>query len=523
MKARFLAIPLTAALLAAACQAPGPARARGATTRPARTTATPRGEARPTATPAIAPAPAAPVPLVAPPDTAPLTGVVRQDASYVLASGQGRLVSKARLAPVAFGDAANVAAGGANLVANNGGTVLAAWAPGLLSDNGLGLIANNSGSLVSDAGGGLVSDAGGGLISDNGLGIVSKTKYALRGAPAFGLAQADEAAPTVGELRPAAGMVVGAVDLRTGELLPVGRTPAGAAAYAVFTDAAGAYTLHLPAATTGNVVVVAVPPTTAAIDHRLDVERVTPPRGTAALDEDTALATLFLRAFLLGRITNALLAEEAVDLTPGATTAGEALRVVIGSFFEEINAGARASGLQRASREEGARVAQRLCDVALAQIDVEAIMIRPELAPEWKKPPEPAFALDLAVLEEVREAAGRKLQADPKYFEGVEYVRRANEGRAAADAYVIAKPADLGDFLVREYLLPGTGVSVKIDAVFNDLGLGTTQADNRNTRRFDFEAAGLSLSAAIVQVLLENRGGAHDEVLRTIADWKPAR
>ncbi len=115
-----------------------------------------------------------------------------------------------------------VAGPSAAVLANNGASLLADDGAGLIGDSGLGLIANNGGSVISNN--------GGGVISDNGGGLTAKTKYRVAGRPGYALAQA------VGLLAPVPSATVELVDAAGAPLTT-----------AVTTDAAGRYTLVLPA------------------------------------------------------------------------------------------------------------------------------------------------------------------------------------------------------------------------------------------------------------------------------------
>ncbi len=535
MASRRSALPrlvLATALLLTACQVTSPAKvpAARASKPPAPAASQAPAGLRATVTPTAATASRTPAALTAAPDTLTLTGTVRLDAGYAVKSGVGRVISNHGGSAVAFADASliannsgNLVANNAgNLIANNGGGLLAAWGSGIISDKGAGIISDKGAGIISDKGAGIISDKGAGLISDKGAGYALAGLGLRQAAAAPAATPSAGAAPAVGEILPAAGMVIGVVDLRTGALIPIGRDPAGEPVLAIYTDDRGGYTLHLPAALATNVVVVAVPPI-ARIDRRLALDLVTAPSGdTAAVDEDTALASRFMREFLVGIMADAMSVSgpEKIVIKTGAVS--ESLRVVVRTFLEEINAESAAVGLRAAPRAESEKVARRMSDVILATVNLPEVTITSDVAAYWTKPPAPAVTTMVTVLRETREKATEALRRDAAFFESQGYFREANAGRPPADAFRIDKPADLGDFVIREYLLTTRGSTEGVDNVFNSLAVGPTEADGTNTRRKEIEAGALAIGGAIVGALLANKDGAHDEGIKAIRAWKPA-
>lgn len=509
-------LPLALALAVQACQATGllavraDASAKPASVKPSAAIAASAAPASaPSAGASGVPLAIAPAPLAAAPDTVILRGTIKLDASYAVSAGGARVVANQGAVAVAFADAGLIANNTANLIANNGGGVLAQWGAGIIANNGGTMTTVGSGgTLISDKGSGLMTGGNNGtLISDNGA------AFTLLQVPAI---------PLYGAILPAAGMLVGVVDLRSGELRPIGQDATGKPAYAVYSDSAGGYALHLPAELSANVAVVAVPPASPKIDLRLSFDLVTAPRGeAAAIDEDTALASRFMRDFLRGNIARALSAANAEGITIKTTAIGPELKAVIEAFFSEVNAESRASGLQQAPAAEIARVAARVSDTVLAHVDLPAILTSPVLSPRWTEPPAPALAVMVDVLRLAREKATAALRLDPDFAAKQPYLITANAELPEAERYVIAKPADFGDFIVKEYLLTARRPAEGIDEVFTSLGAGEKLEDGANTQRLGIEAGVLAISGGIVGAVIVNQGGAHDEAIALVSGWKP--
>ena len=110
---------------------------------------------------------------------------------------------------------------------------------------------------------------------------------------------------------------------------------------------------------------------------------------------------------------------------------------------------------------------------------------------------DPALAAMVEVLKACRERATEKLRQDPDFAAKQPYMQAANAELPAAERYVIAKPADFGDFIVKEYLLTARRPSEGIDEVFTSLGAGETLPDGANSRRLEIEAGVLAISGGV--------------------------
>lgn len=409
------------------------------------------------------------------------------------------IVSKTRLV-TAEGDLIAVADG--NIISDNGG--------GLLSDHGGAVVANNGGSLVSNNGGGLVSNNGGGL--------VSKAKYALRGA---------DPAPTIGEIRPAAGLRIVVRSLRTGLPVAVGVDPAGAPVYAVYTNLSGGYRLYLPAEEADNVLVTAEVPRTADERQRFALLAAVGAEQEATLDEDTALVTRAVREVFAGRLAATFTEDPArvACILASSQSLDPALKELLLTMVTDLHAAAVAAGVSATPDQAGAvRVlAQRCADALLAPLDLTAIEV-PDKGNASDAPPNtvgrPALTVLTEVLREGRQGAIERMSADPRFFETQPYLATAN----ACDPgrYAIRKPADVNDFVIAEYLVNNSDPGLFLaSAVFNSLGLPT---------RFDFSIPAIRLTRAmdailnnLVVVYIGNANGEQDAVRAIIRAYDPTR
>jgi hypothetical protein len=441
----FPRLLLVAALALAACHAPPVTKPSPRASKPVVTEASPRA-ASPTPP---APTPAAPVSLQAPTDAyVALAGTVKVDASYLLGTARTSLVGADA---VAVGDAGLLANNGGNLVAGlRGGAAIANADGTFLAAGNAGILANNGGNLISDHGGGIVANNGGGIVSDHGA-----ARHLL-------------AAPAAGTLLPAGGLVVSAVSLRTQQYVPVGVGPGGAPAYAVYSDAAGAYKLFVPASEQGNVAVVANVP--GSQDAKLVYNTIVPVQASAdaAMDDDAAVATRMIRRALAGQIALIITAADnqsnvkAItedDTVPHAFQDG-LVRVVtaLNQQAHDLNV---PTGPAALDQPEVQALSRALADVVLSYIQLDQVKLDTLLAPDWQGPHEPLFlALD-KVFGHLREATRAYMQA--RLDAGQHLPLTVPVGIALQDELAthdcvfedrvpVATPADLGVYLVDDLL-----------------------------------------------------------------------
>lgn len=476
-------------LVLAACQAaPGVAPDAGkgdtapkvrATKAPAKPSPSPAtseapASARPTASAVPSVASQAPLATLLKPATATrtFTGVVRIDAAYA------------------------VSAGGAGIVSNNGGTAVAA--PGQL-------VSNNSGNLIANNGG-VISNNGGSLVGNNSAG------YAILQAAAA----ASPAAPGVGTILPAAGMVLQARSLRTSALVPVGVDGEGEPVTAVLTNAAGGFELYLPEDEPA-LLFEARFPGEGAKDQRLSYDLL--PTGTEAelvIDEDTAQVTRYVREACLGTVVKFVMTDD-VEATVAdiANSAAPSLIEPLTALVREFRGLAVEVGLDAAPQADRDRVSRRMNDAILSHLDLASVMLLKAYWPSWEGPEEPAIPALVDVMRRVREASTAKLVAEPGFFDAQTYLATANATRPAGKPpYAIAKPADLNELVVQGFVVRNANHG-EVDRIFASIGV-----DGYQSRRM--YAAVNNYIALIATTLFADVGGAKTEALGILRDYRKA-
>ena len=396
-----------------------------------------------------------------------LTGVVRIDAAYA------------------------VSASGASIITNNGATAVAAAGQ---------LVSNNTGNLIANNGGALIANNGGALISDRGAG------YALAQAPA---------APLLGTILPAAGLLVSARALGTGAMVPLGVDAAGAPVAAVLTNAAGAFELYVPAGTERLVFEVRFPGD-AASDPRLAYDLL-PANATDALviDEDTAQVTRYVREACRGTIAKFILTDD-VEKTVAdiADDAAAGLVEPLTALVREFRGLSGEVGLDRASAADKERVAARMTDVILAHVDLESVKLTQAYWPDWLGPEEPAIPALIDIMRRVREATTRTLTADAGFFERQAYLARANEELPEGQPpFAIRKPADLNHFLVQAFVIPNKH-HTETEAVFESIALEKEQSQR-------LYAAVNNYIGVIAMTLFTDSEGAKTQALDVLRAYRP--
>ncbi|MDB5097724.1 MAG: hypothetical protein JWM80_2145 [Cyanobacteria bacterium RYN_339] len=341
------------------------------------------------------------------------------------------------------------------------------------------LLSNNGGNIISDNGAGLLSNNGGNIISDNGGGLTAKVKFGLLAA----------AQPALGLQLPIAGMAIAVVGLGDGQLLPLGVDATGKPAYVVYTDAKGHYKLYLPEGQARNVTVVAAVPDSA--DPRLAYGLVADPKagGAQRFDEESALASNYVRSVVYQLFVGGTGAEGDLDtLDARLQVLPPTYRGLVKTGLEPFLASLRGVDLSKLSLPRRRRGLRRYADAVVARIDLGAIQTLPLLAvpsdpinhPVPALPAGPAIPALVAALQEIDQAAGARLAADPAYFAGKPYVVEANFHRAAVGLPPVAirRPSDLGRFTSEEYEGATSGGRIHSAwAVLVDLGLSKSKDD----------------------------------------------
>ena len=371
--------------------------------------------------------------------TATLRGRVTLEAAYALARGGSLLAGAA-------GPGAAVAVGGAHLDAASGR---------LLSNNGGGLISDGGGNVVATGGAGLAADlgdgtlvAGGALISD------AAGSYALAATAAADL-------PPAGTELPAAGMLVSVVSLADRRYLPLGQDEAGEPVYAVYSNLAGDFEVHVPQDAPANLLVVAS--AAGQRDRRLSLNVVVADRaGPAAVDELGRMVTRYVRRAFTGRLAAALraleLAKALAAVEPSVT---ERARADMMAFIDRIGALAAEGGLP--ADADDARVnlaAQRIVDLVLADLDLAALRIDEADVARWSgRAPAPVLETYRTGLGDILAGAAARLRADPEAFSQAYLADVINAPVGDPDSSppigdwtgAIRTPGDVGEFLLVEY------------------------------------------------------------------------
>jgi hypothetical protein len=360
------------------------------------------------------------------------------------------------------------------IVATNAGAIVA--------NNGGSAIVLKGGTLISDNGLGLISDNGLGLISDNGLGLIANNGAGYR------TLSTDLA---VGTVLPVKGMAIIPFSMRTGEV--VGKP--------VFTDAQGGYELEVPESLKGNLRLAARVPVTKqddpiARDTRLQYNLVVETKAkTSTLDEDTALATKYLRACFASRLREAMVTDDVAGSTEALLRALEAPELLLNALkgtIGELNAAGQAIGVKNLPEAEVDRIAQRVTDVLLSYIDLDTLEVDPATLNREgfdgsvKERALPGMA---DVLKQVRNGARAKMTSIPLHFDTHPLILKA------AKPYQIRKPSDLCDFMVEDLLLGTVDRFDELQELFISIEVSPAQATRLNT-------LSLGILATVGQTLL---------------------
>ncbi|MNS32908.1 hypothetical protein D3C72_650040 [compost metagenome] len=290
----------------------------------------------------------------------------------------------------------------------------------------------SGGGVIAAGGANVVAAGGGNVISAGGSNVISA------GGGNYRVAAAE--APAVGTILPAKGMAVQAIDMASGK--PIGAP--------VATDDKGRFTLGVPEGLANNVLLVAQVP--GSKDSRLRYDLVTAPEksDTLAIDEDSATVARYMRrcmvtrfaAFLNDETLNGSV-ERFVELMNLPEFAAKAALPA----FTEVQQKAKASGLNKLPQAEREPYAQRFADALLARVKLEQMVINPSLHNGDKGITGHAITRMTEVLKLGREAAAVKMKADPDFFAQQDYLKKATRWKSG-----IERPADLGEFVVTEYM-----------------------------------------------------------------------
>ncbi|MDB5101211.1 MAG: repeat containing protein [Cyanobacteria bacterium RYN_339] len=421
----------------------------------------------------VRPSEAAPAKPVAPQllqtagDTVALTGDVLLDAAYARAHGAKALTGALGLdgAQIIGNDGASLANAGGQIVAQGGGNVIVPAT--LITNDGGSLITNDGGSLITNDGGSIVAQGGG--------------NYALM--------QAD------GGTLPAAGMWVSVIDLRTGVALPLGNDAAGNPVRAIYSDAKGHFTVHLPAAVAKNVRVVARAP--GQPDPRLHLQVVTPVQGGSALKVDgtNAIATAYLRDVLAIKLLQLVNAEPSVVsgyfLKVQASSQGAratTLKNLIEAPLNEVKDAFRKVHAEQLPPQRQLELSILASDRLLADIDLAALEVDYQTYAPKKDTVSGLgglgavdtfrIALDVIAAQAGEDASKSGSPSFAAFIGAKPYVRAANMLRPACAPFTFQQPSDFAAFIVKTYLSGTDDRTLDVlDHVFYDLGVAIEQRD----------------------------------------------
>ncbi|MDB5098660.1 MAG: hypothetical protein JWM80_3081 [Cyanobacteria bacterium RYN_339] len=452
---------LLAAVLLTACQVADPTtRAKVKTT----ASATPAASA---AKPSPTPPPAAS--LQRPPGTSrALAGQVAIDARYVLDAKAGQILSNNSGSVIAVGEGAAALPAGSNLISNNGGSV--------------------------------ISDNGGSVISDNG------GSYRL----------AATADTLFGAIAPAAGMSLRVLDLQTNASLQLGVDPAGKPVYEVLSDAAGKFTVYLPADVGASVLLTAAAPGTT--DRRLRYTHLAS-AASIAVDEDTAQASETIRlGYGSGMLGIFKPHEKAEDLLPYEEAAN---RPAIIAGYARLRAALAAVHAEAWDDKKKHEVAQRFADLIIARYtDATTRIDRAHGFTPYTGPDESTFEAYAGLLRAEREGVTRKMQdlaasgQDPlAYFNQRPYITRARTVRGVA--YEIKKPADWV-YVINGIYLDSSKENLTQTFTYGAEAFGDIGLDFATFGRYLAALRGDSIAANRI-LYLEPANGALEEGLKLIA------
>ncbi len=496
-------LPLSAALVLAlaSCQgalpgkpAVGGAAAPGAAGA-ARTPAKAAKSEPPIATGAVAPAAAS---LLKPPagQAVRLTGQVLVDDRYATTrGGASRLVGADGATLVGMDGASLVGPDGATLVA--GGRVVAAGGGNVVVPSG----------LVGGDGALLIGADGASLVGADGASLVGASYATVQGwtdpaEPRDGrerwLAQADALA--FGEARPAAGMWVSVVDVRTGLTVPLGKDAAGADAHTIYTDATGKFAVNVDPALAAHVRVVARAP--GRRDPRLVLNVITSAGADERrIDDREAGVASFLRTIAARRLAGYFGLSEDGGETEDAVALG--ITAALGPVKTELEA-VKAGPNGAANLHE---VCLLLADRIILATGYENLALSLGANAEIVRHPESRSLVGRKVVTELRGVLARGEErvraraaaaADPvAYFAAKPYLIAANLDKAPAQQYVIERPADMLDYVMREYFSSvRPGQDAKFHDVFEELEMSLLDHDR-------VTMAGPSLFEALLKAVAE--------------------
>jgi hypothetical protein len=412
-----------------------------------------------------------------------------------------------------------VRAGGGSLIANNGSGVLAAGVSSLAADGRLlasdgTAIAESSGNIISENGGAIVANNSSNIVANNGGGLTGKTKRQLL--------QAKTA--EYGAMLPAAGIQIGLRSLSTGLPVSIGLDGHGGPVYTVYTNLKGGYELYVPTSEQGNLLVEARVPKTA--DPRQAYDILATPGTAGVVDEDTALATRFIREILIRRVTTFFVEDPAVVLCEidSSSSYSDGLKTFLSAALTEFHdRGVKAGVTSSAAQVDAVQaLATRCTDLVLANVPFDTVVLGGQSTVTWGngigETKEPAVLAITEFLRSLRTHATFQLNAHPDFFDQQPYFQSAN----ACDPgrYVIKKPADFNSFLIQEYFGNNSDPGTTLGRIaFQSIGAGAADNGADNAKKVD--AALDALVETFSRAVFTGSHGEKDAVFALIDAFDP--
>jgi hypothetical protein len=340
-----------------------------------------------------------------------LKGIVKVDASYV------------------------IAVGGGNFVSTNSGTV----------------IATGGGNVISVGGGNVISVGGGNVIATGG------GNYAVLDTP--------DAKP--GEVYPVKDMGVVAVSLSDGKPLSVAVRTNDKGEYEVSVPEALKENVLIMAGWPGM-----SKDDPLLKNPRLQYSLVVAPQALTAVEvnENTSLITRYIRETFQNKFVFYFNSDVVVNgSTQNDDLVPDVLKVPAEALKTELRTAIDAAKIPPANVPE---LARQSADLLISQLDLGGMKIEKLLNPDY--PEDPVMPTIIGIVELMQNAAGARL-AEGMKFEDRPYVKEANAARPEGQKYQFLKASDVCEFIVKEYFGKNFVQFEKSKAVWADLGLTETQ------------------------------------------------
>jgi hypothetical protein len=211
--------------------------------------------------------------------------------------------------------------------------------------------------------------------------------------------------------------------------------------------------------------------------------------AAGVISEDTALVTSYYTEAFVSRLERMFEQDQEGDLF--GLRVPEAMKALVAPLAGEVRQAITKAGAASMTRTQRRALARKATDALLAYVPLSTV--------RFKDGGDLALPKLVEALHEFRLAATKKMQDQgAEYFNQQVYVQQANHERDEADRFVIKRPSDLNDFVLRRYLTTTeSGVSRGIIEVLASIDLPETRMAMIND-------AMESLSSSIMLVLMTN-------------------